>query len=200
MRLFIIPFNSYSLSTQINLILELMSCKVSRVQLIQQAAELFQWISGHGHEFLVWRYSKNCMHYREGNDSVFALDAHGLGPLNVDVTCGAEVLTIYFTKSNCEYSSARTARSALSYILPAVNGFTFGEHTLITMLLRWMLKYSPTFLRYTFTCLWCQICSRLYQRMFYFSKTFEFQKILAVSCLLSRQRSQTLISLSTDST
>ena len=53
MRLFIIPFNSYSLSTEINLILELMSCKVSRVQLIQQAAELFQWISGHGHEFLV---------------------------------------------------------------------------------------------------------------------------------------------------
>ena len=40
MRQFIIPSNAYSSSTQINLISELMSYIVSRVQLIQQAAEL----------------------------------------------------------------------------------------------------------------------------------------------------------------
>ena len=75
------------------------------------------------------------MHYR-GDDFAFALDANGIDPLNADIISGAELLTIYFTKSNCEYSSAKTARSALSSILPVVNGFTYGEQTLIRRLLR----------------------------------------------------------------
>ena len=49
---------------------------------------------------------------------------NGLQPLNADVTSGAEFLTQYFRKSSCEYSSVNTVRSALSFILPAVNGFT----------------------------------------------------------------------------
>ena len=48
----------------------------------------------------------------------------GLQPLNADVTSGAEFLIQYFRKSSCEYSSVNTVRSALSFILPAVNGFT----------------------------------------------------------------------------
>ena len=74
---------------------------------------------------------------------------NGLQPLNADATSGAEFLTQYFRKSSCEYSSVNTARSALSSILPAVNGFTFGEQPRIKRLLRGMFKERPTFPRYT---------------------------------------------------
>ena len=50
-----------------------------------------------------------------------------LQPLNADVSNGAEFLTQYFRKSSCDYSSVNTVRSALSSILPAVNGFMFVE-------------------------------------------------------------------------
>ena len=56
-----------------------------------------------------------------------------------------EFLTQYFRTSRCEYSSVNTARSALLFILPAVNGFTFGEQRL----LRGMFKERQTFPRYT---------------------------------------------------
>ena len=49
---------------------------------------------------------------------------NGQEPLNADGTSGAEFLTQYFRKSSCEYSSVNAARSALSSILPAGNGFT----------------------------------------------------------------------------
>ena len=74
-----------------------------------------------------------------------------LEPLNADVTSGAEFLTQYFRNSSCEYPSINTAHSALSSILPAVNGFTFGEQPLIKRLLRGMFKERPTFSRYTVT-------------------------------------------------
>ena len=76
---------------------------------------------------------------------------NGLQPLNADVTSGAEFLTQYFRKSSCECSSVNTARSAWSSILPAVNGFTSGEQTLIKRLLRGMFKERRTFPRYTVT-------------------------------------------------
>ena len=74
-----------------------------------------------------------------------------LEPLNADVTSGAEFLTQYFRNSSCEYPSINTAHSALSSVLPAVNGFTFGEQPLIKRLLRGMFKERPTFPRYTVT-------------------------------------------------
>ena len=55
---------------------------------------------------------------------------NGQEPLNADVS-GAEFLTQYFRKSSCEYSSNNSARSTLSSILPAVNGFTLAEKPLI---------------------------------------------------------------------
>ena len=73
---------------------------------------------------------------------------NGLQPLNADVTNGAELLTRYFRKSSCVYSSINTACSALSSVLPAVTGFTFGEQPLIKRLLRGMFKERPTFPRY----------------------------------------------------
>ena len=81
-----------------------------------------------------------------------------LQPLKADVTSGAEFLTQYFRQSSCEYSSVNTAHSALSSILPAVNGFTFGEQGLF--------KERPTFPRYTVT--YDDKCSCLCQKMFYF--------------------------------
>ena len=76
---------------------------------------------------------------------------NGLQPLNADVTTDAELLTQYFRKSSCEYSSVNKARSALSSILPAVNGLMFGEQPLIKRLLRGMFKERPTFPRYNVT-------------------------------------------------
>ena len=74
---------------------------------------------------------------------------YGLQRLNADVTSGVEILTQNFRKSSCEYSSVNTARSTLSSILPAVNGFTFGEQSLIKRLLQVMFKEWPTFPHYT---------------------------------------------------
>ena len=68
---------------------------------------------------------------------------NGLQPLNADVTSVAEFFS--------QYSSVNTARSALSSILPAINGFTFGEQPLIKRLLRGMFKERPTFPRYPVT-------------------------------------------------
>ena len=75
----------------------------------------------------------------------------GLQALTADVTNVAEFLTQYFRRSSCEYSSVNTARSALSSILPAVNGFTFGEQPVIKELLQGMFKERPNFPRYTVT-------------------------------------------------
>ena len=52
---------------------------------------------------------------------------NGLQPLNAEATCGVEFLIRYFRKTSCEYSSVNIARSALSSIFSAVNGFTFSE-------------------------------------------------------------------------
>ena len=76
---------------------------------------------------------------------------NGLQSLNVDVTSGAELLTPYFRKSTCEYSSVNTARSSLSSILPAFNRFTLGEQPLIKRLLRVMFRERPNFPRYIVT-------------------------------------------------
>ena len=76
---------------------------------------------------------------------------NGLQPLNADVTSGAKFLTQYFRTSSCEYYSVNTTRLALPSILPAVNGFKFGEQPLIKRLLRGMFKERPTFPRYTVT-------------------------------------------------
>ena len=58
-----------------------------------------------------------------------------LDKLNADVISGAEFLTKYLTKTSCDLYQINTARSPLSSILPAVNGFTFGEEPLIKRLL-----------------------------------------------------------------
>ena len=68
-----------------------------------------------------------------------------LQPLKADITSGAEFLTQYFGKSSCEYSSVNTAHSALSSILPAINGFTFGEQPLIKRLLRGNVQGKTNF-------------------------------------------------------
>ena len=125
---------------------------------------------------------------------------NGLQPLNADVTRCAEFLTQYFRKSSCEYSSVNTARSALSSTLPAVNGFMFGEHYLITRLLRGMFKERPTFPRYIVAYV-AQYVLDYVKKCFISSETsLELtSKILATMMrLLSGQRSQTLASLSTD--
>ena len=123
---------------------------------------------------------------------------NGLQPLNAGVTSGAEVLTQYFWKSCCEYSSVNTARSALSSILPAVNGFTFGEQPLIKKLLQGMFKERPTFRRYTVTYGVKYVLDYVKKCSISSETSLELtSKILAtMMCLL--KRSQTLVSLSTD--
>ena len=51
----------------------------------------------------------------------------GVEPLNAGVISGAEFVTQYFRKASCDNSSVNTAYSVLSFVLSAVNGFTFDE-------------------------------------------------------------------------
>ena len=107
-----------------------------------------------------------------------------LQPLNADIKSGAEFLTQYFRKSSCEYSSVNTARSALSSILPAVNGFRFDEQPLIQRLLRGMFKERTTFPQYTATYDAKYVLD--YVKKCYFSSKMSLEltsKILATMCL-----------------
>ena len=123
-----------------------------------------------------------------------------LQPLNADVSSGAEFLTQYFRNSSCEYSSVNTARSALSSILPAVNGFTFGEQPLVKRLLRGMFKERSTFPRYTVTYDVKYVLDYVKKCSISSETSLELtSKILAtIMCLLSGERSQTLVSLFTN--
>ena len=125
---------------------------------------------------------------------------NGLQPLNAVVTSGAQFLTQCFRKTSCEYSSVNTARSALSSILPAVNGFTFGEQPLIKMLLQGMFKERPIFPRYTVTYDVKHVLYYVKKCSIPTETSSELtSKILAtMMCLLSGQRSQTVVSFSTD--
>ena len=51
----------------------------------------------------------------------------GLDSLNAGVLSGAEFVTRYFRKASCDNSSVNTVYSVLSFVLSAVNGFTFDE-------------------------------------------------------------------------
>ena len=73
------------------------------------------------YEILIRRYGKQ--HVPHLNRWFSFCSENELQPLNADVTSGAEFLTQYFRKSSCEYSSVNTARSDLSSVVPAVNGF-----------------------------------------------------------------------------
>ena len=125
---------------------------------------------------------------------------NGLQPLNADVTSGAEFLTQYFRKYSCEYSSVNAACSALSPVLPAVNGFTFGEQPLIKRLLRGMFKGRPTFLQYTVTYHVKHVVD--YVKTFSISSETSLELtsnfLATMMRLLSGRRSQTLASLSTN--
>ena len=117
---------------------------------------------------------------------------NGLQPLNADIRSGTEILTQYFRKSCCEYSSVNTASSALSSILPAVNGFTFGEQPLIKWLLRGRFNEGPTFPHYTVTYDVKYVLDYVKKCSISNGTSLELtSKILAtIMCLLSGKRSQ----------
>ena len=123
---------------------------------------------------------------------------------NADVTSGAEFLTQHFRKSSYEYSSVNTAHSAFSSVLPSVNGFTSGEQPLIKRLLRGIFKERSTFPRYTVTCDVMYVLSKsmliCYIKKCSSSSETSLEltsKILAtMMCLISGQKSQTLVYLS----
>ena len=81
-------------------------------------------------------------------------------------------------------------------------GFTFVEQPLLKRLLRGMFKERPTFPRYTVTYDVKHILDYVEKCSFSTETSLELtSKILAtMMCLLSGQRSQTLVSLSTDFT
>ena len=68
-------------------------------------------------------------------------------PLNAGVISGAEFVTQYFRKASCDNSSVNTAYSVLSFVLSAVNGFTFDEWLLIKRLFQGTFEERPTFPR-----------------------------------------------------
>ena len=124
---------------------------------------------------------------------------NGIDPLNADVISGAEYFTQYFRKFSCENYSLNQSCSALSSILSAVNGFTFGEQFLIKKLLRRMFKKSPTCQSYT-VIYGIKYIPDYVKKSSISNETLELAlKILeTMMCHLSGQRPQTLASLSTD--
>ena len=117
---------------------------------LRQTVQFIQWYLRPDYEILVEGTAKQyAPHLRRWFSFCSKI---GLQPVNADVTSGAEFLTKYFRKFSFEYSSVNTPRSALSYILPAVNGFTFCEQPLIKRILRGMFKEKSTLPPYTVTC------------------------------------------------
>ena len=127
-------------------------------------------------------------------------EAKGLDPYTADFGVGAEFLTQYFHSSPVDYSSLNTARSALSAILQPVNGITFGNHPLITRLLRGIFKERPSLPKYTVTYdvnlvfIFLKSLPALEHR----SLEILTKTTAILLCLLSGQRSQTLSALSLD--
>lgn len=106
----------------------------------------------------------------------------------------------YFRKCTSEYSSVNTARSVLPSILPAVNGFDFGEQPLIKRLLQGMFKERPNCPRYTFAFGVKYVLDQI-KKCCISNKTslelicWQVGKMLAtMTCLLTRQRTQIVAS------
>ena len=125
---------------------------------------------------------------------------NSIDPCNATISNGAQFLSDYFIKSNCDYSSVNTARSALSAIFSMTEGCTFGNHPIIQRLLRGIFKEKPSLPKYNVTYDVKKVFDYIQHCKISEETSLDvLSKILATfMCMLSGQRSQTLASLSTD--
>ena len=125
---------------------------------------------------------------------------NGIDPCNATISNGAQFLTDYFIKSNCDYSSVNTARSALSAIFPLTEGCTFGNHPIIQRLLRGIFKEKPSFPKYSVTYDVKKVFDYIQHCKISEETSLDIlSKVLATfMCMLSDQRSQTFASISMD--
>jgi len=120
----------------------------------------------------------------------------GVNPINPPIHAGANFLANLFKSSTSGYSSINTARSALSAIITPVNGVTFGKHPIIKRLLRGVFRERPALPRYTTTYdveVVLQYLKSLGDELTLCNLTL---RLATLMCILSGQRSQTLMSLS----
>jgi hypothetical protein len=75
-------------------------------------------------------------------------DQNKLSKFNPGLDEAIEFLTLLF-ESGLGYSALNTARSALSSILPLMEGVKFGEHPLVCRYLKGVFELRPTLPRYT---------------------------------------------------
>ena len=109
-------------------------------------------------------------------------------------------MTPYCRKSNCEYTSVNKACSDWSSIHSIFSRFALGEQPLLKRLFWGMFEERPTFPRYTVTDDVKYVLDYVKQCSIFSETSLELiSKILSTAmCLLSWQRSQTLVFLSTD--
>lgn len=122
-----------------------------------------------------------------------------IDPFKASTSDGVEFLSHLFHNSKMEYSALNTARSALSTVIPEINGLTFGRQPIVKRLLKGIFRERPTFPKYTIT--------------FDVDKVFNYiltmpppeainlkqlsLRVATLLCILSGQRSQTIASLTT---
>ena len=132
------PFTNHPLAKN----LELMACLISGKNLVDGIITLLikSWSSGTCNQ-----YSLHINRWM-----IFCVE-NNVDPVKANVRMGAEFLTQYFYQTTVDYSSRKTARSALFTIIEPTNGVTFGNHPLIKRLLKEIFKERPTFPRYAVT-------------------------------------------------
>ena len=74
-----------------------------------------------------------------------------IDPFTASVTDGIEFLTTLFYCKDIGYSSVNTARSALSLIIEARNGISFGSHPLVQRYMTGIFRLKPSLPKYTAT-------------------------------------------------
>ena len=74
-----------------------------------------------------------------------------IDPFTASVTDGIEFLTTLFYSKDIGYSSINTARSALSLIIEARNGISFGSHPLVQRYMKGIFRLKPSLPKYTAT-------------------------------------------------
>ena len=121
-----------------------------------------------------------------------------IDPFNASVYDGAEFLVNFFRESGNGYSSLNTARSAISAIIRPTDSVSFGEHPLITRLLKGMFRERPSLRKYIVT----YDAKSVLDYIKSFQRNFDLKMLtkclVTLMCLLCGQRVQTMSALRTD--
>ncbi len=115
---------------------------------------------------------------------------------NVSIDIVLSYLTSIY-ESGLSYSAINTARSALSLLLPPIEGYSIGQHPLVTRLLKGVIKQRPPTPKYSHTWNVDQVLDKL--RGMPSNDKLELSmlsiKLVGLLALISGQRVQTLAAI-----